>query len=75
MRDRQCAGRRALSAPQSIYNEVPQIKSTYTSQQAMAEYKVSRDLVRALNSEDSGSAFFIKGPAPQGTAIMGGPAR
>lgn len=56
-------------------NQVPLIKSSYTSEQAMAEYKVSRDLVRALNSEDSGSAFFIKGPVPQGTATMGGPAR
>jgi hypothetical protein len=56
-------------------NQVPLIKSSYTSQQAMAEYKVSRDLVRALNGEDSGSAFFIKGPVPQGTATMGGPAR
>lgn len=58
------------------FNDVPQVKSTYTSEQAKAEFKVSRDLVRALNGEDSGSAFFmIKGPLPQGTAVMGAPAR
>jgi hypothetical protein len=36
---------------------------------------VSRDLVRALNGEDSGSAYFIKSPVPAGTTTMGGPAR
>jgi hypothetical protein len=56
-------------------NQAPRIKSAYTSEQAKSEYKVSRDLVRSLNGEDSGSAFFLKGPAPQGTATMGGPAR
>jgi hypothetical protein len=59
-------------------NQLPRIKSTYTSEQAVAEYKVSRDLVRALNGEDSGSAYFIKGPAQYGMnpgATMGGPAR
>jgi len=56
-------------------NQAPRIKSAYTSEQAMNEYKISRDLVRSLNGEDSGSAFFLKGPAPQGTATMGGPAR
>lgn len=57
-------------------NGAPHLKTTYTSEQAKAEYKASRDLVRALNGEDSGSAFFmIKGPMPQGTAVMGGPTR
>ena len=58
------------------YNDVPQIKSTYTSEQARAEYKVSRELVSALTGEDSGSAYFmIKGrPLPQGTTAMGAPA-
>lgn len=55
-------------------NQMPQIRSAYTSEQAMAEYKVSRDLVRALNGEDSGSAYFIKAQVNPG-AIMGGPAR
>lgn len=57
------------------HNEMPLIKSTYTSEQARAEFKASRDLVSALTAEDSGSTYFmIKGPAPQ-TAAMGGPAR
>lgn len=57
------------------YAEVPQIKSTYTREQAKAEFKVSRDLVSALNSEDSGSAYFmIRGRLPEGTAVMGAPA-
>jgi hypothetical protein len=58
-------------------NQLPLIKSAYTSEQAVAEYKVSRDLVRALNGEDSGSAYFIKSPVPYGVnpAAMGAPAR
>jgi hypothetical protein len=56
------------------FNQAPQIKSGITTEQARAEYQASRDLVRALNGEDSGSAYFIKGPM-QGTATMGGPAR
>ena len=59
-------------------NHAPRIQTTYTSEQAVAEYKVSRDLVRALNGEDSGSAYFIKSPVPYGMnpgTTMGGPPR
>lgn len=59
-------------------NQMQRVASTYTSEQAVAEYKVSRDLVRALNGEDSGSAYFIKSPVPYGMnpgTTMGGPAR
>ena len=60
------------------HNEAPQLKSAYTSEQAKAEYKVSRQHVSALTGEDSGSAYFIKSAVPPGanaTATMGGPAR
>ena len=59
-------------------NHLPQGNSAYTSEQAKAEYKVSRQYVSALTGEDSGSAFFIKSAAPLGAhtaATMGGPAR
>jgi hypothetical protein len=52
-------------------NRPMQIKSAYTSEQAKADYKVSRQYVRALTGEDSGS-FFIKSPV--GTNAMGGSA-
>ena len=38
----------------------PHAKSAFTSEQAKAEYKVSRQYVSALTGEDSGSAYFIK---------------
>jgi hypothetical protein len=58
------------------YNPVPRVKSTYTSEQARAEYRASRDFVSAMNSEDSGSAYFIKSGMPAGNAnVMGAPAR
>jgi hypothetical protein len=71
----QAASVRASASEWSMqFDQAPLIKSAYTSDQAKAEYKVSRDFVRALTGEDSGSAYFIKGPVP-GTAVMGGPAR
>lgn len=54
----------------------PVIKSSYTSQQARAEFKTSRQIVSALNGEDSGSAYFMKrsfGPRANAGATMGGP--
>jgi hypothetical protein len=57
---------------------VPQVKNAYTSEQAKAEYKASRQFVSALTGEDSGSAYFIKAPVPSGAnsaTTMGGPAR
>ena len=56
------------------YNQ-PQVKSAYTSEQAKAEYKVSRQYVSAVTGEDSGSAYFIKQPVQNHTTTMGGPAR
>jgi hypothetical protein len=60
------------------FKQAPQLKSAYTSEQAKAEYKVSRQYVSALTGEDSGSAYFIKSAVPLGAsaaATMGGPAR
>lgn len=54
------------------------IKSSYSSQQAKAEYKTSRQLVGALTGEDSGSAYFMKrsvGPRANDSATMGAPAQ
>lgn len=56
----------------------PVIRSSYTSQQARAEFKTSRQIVSALNGEDSGSAYFMKrpvGPRANDSATMGGPSR
>ena len=56
------------------FNQGSQIKSSYTGAQAKADYAASRDEVRALNAEDSGSSYFsIKRADP--TRAMGGPAR
>jgi hypothetical protein len=57
------------------YNQVPAVKSTFTSEQAKADYKSSRDYVSALNGEDSGSSYFLKGSVPPNATSMGGPAR
>jgi hypothetical protein len=57
------------------YNEVPVVKSTYTLDQVQAEYKSSRDYVSALNGEDSGSSYFLKGSIAPNATTMGGPAR
>jgi hypothetical protein len=60
----------------SMYNMF-QGKSTTAIDQARTEYITSRDEVKALTSEDSGSAFIMKSralPAANGAA-MGAPAR
>jgi hypothetical protein len=56
------------------YNQGHQVKSSYTSQQARADYAASREEVMQLNGEDSGSSYFsIRKVNP--TQTMGGPAR
>ena len=60
------------------FNDSPRIKSGYTSAEAKAEFKSSRDYLNALYGEDSGSAYFLKAPGTFGAnpgAVMGGPAR
>jgi hypothetical protein len=39
-------------------NQGPQVRSAYTSQQVRADYAASREQVRQLNGEDSGSAYL-----------------
>lgn len=52
------------------------IKSSYTKGQARADYVAARDEVRALNGEDSGSAYLgRKLPGVNARAVMGAPAR
>jgi hypothetical protein len=51
---------RAASSEWSMQQDSPHAKSTFASEQAKAEYKVSRQYVSALTGEDSGSAYFIK---------------
>jgi hypothetical protein len=51
---------RTAASEWAMQQDSPHAKSTYTSEQAKAEYKVSRQFVSALNSEDSGSAYFMK---------------
>ena len=61
------------------YNEVPRLKSAYTSDQVRAQYKTSRLEVGALTAEDSGSAYLARTAMParanNANAVMGGPAR
>lgn len=48
--------------------------SALTAEQVRSAYKMSRDEVNALTSEDSGSAFLARLPLKvKTTAIMGGP--
>ena len=56
-------------------NQLPVVKSSYTSDQVKAEYKSSRDDVSALNAEDSGSSYFLKRSIRPDATSMGGPAR
>jgi len=58
------------------YNEVPQLKSSYTSEQAKADYIAARREVRELNGEDSGSSYFtVTRARGNPTSTMGAPAR
>lgn len=55
------------------FNE-SRVKTDYARGQARAEYLAARDEVRALNGEDSGSAYLGKTPV-NARAIMGAPAQ
>jgi len=60
------------------YDMFPRTSTTTTSEQAQSAYKMSRDEANALNSEDGGSAYFLKSATRSGanpSATMGGPAR
>ena len=57
------------------FNKAPELKSAYTGEQARSLYKASREEVRALTAEDSGSAYFARSAPRNSSATMGGPAR
>ena len=72
--------RQMLSAAASEWtmqhNQVPQLNSGYTTQQAKAQYKAARDEVSAMTSEDSGSSYFTRHAVrASGHTIVAGPAR
>jgi hypothetical protein len=48
------------------YNQLTGFRSNLTRQQVMADYLAARDEVAAVNSEDSGSAYFAQA-VPQRT--------
>jgi hypothetical protein len=48
------------------YNQLAGFKSATTRQQVVADYLAARDEVAAINSEDSGSAYFAQS-VPQRT--------
>lgn len=61
-------------------NYLPPIKSVSTREQVKAEYKASRESVRRLLGEDSGSSYFAGSALARDvtagtTATMGGPSR
>lgn len=56
------------------HNDREPFKSTLTSQEARASYLRSRDEVRQLTAEDSGSSYFKRTPRNPAT-MMGAPAR
>ncbi|MBG9389016.1 DUF4148 domain-containing protein [Caenimonas aquaedulcis] len=58
------------------YNPLKTFKSGLTRQQVVAQYVASRDEVAALNSEDSGSAYFAQATGRgfnRGTQLAGTP--
>lgn len=58
------------------FNEPARLRSAYTTEQAKAEYKSSRDVVHAMNSEDSGSSYFASLPSrAKSIAVMAGTTR
>jgi hypothetical protein len=57
------------------YRQMAQRKSSYTRQQATADYTAHRDEVAALNGQDSGSAYLAQMGNRPTSAVMGGPSR
>lgn len=55
-------------------NQAPLPNSGLTAAKAKADYAATRDTVRALNAEDSGSSYFWKMPR-SATSAMGAAAR
>ncbi len=57
------------------YNPVAQMRSDLTRAEVTAEYLRSRDMVNALNGEDSGSVYLARreGAQPQATQLAAMP--
>lgn len=52
------------------HNQVPQLMSGYTSEEARARYKAAREEVSAMTSEDSGSTYLSRQRTPGNTGTM-----
>ena len=57
------------------YNPLRSFKSAVTREAVVAEYLASRDEVRALTGEDSGSQYLAQRSAPAGKTFIAGTAR
>lgn len=54
------------------YNQLAGFKSVASRDQVVADYIASRDVVAAINSEDSGSAYFAQLQRAGSTATLAG---
>jgi hypothetical protein len=54
------------------YNPLAQFRSTRTRAEVVGEYVAGRDVVNALNGEDSGSAYLAGGSTVEGRARFAG---
>ena len=57
------------------HNQAPVLASAYSRDQARLEYQMARDEVRAITSEDSGSAYFARRPTGTDRTLLAGTAR
>jgi len=54
------------------YNQLTGFKSTASREQVVADYLAARNEVAAINSEDSGSAYFAQGHRINNSATLAG---
>jgi hypothetical protein len=54
------------------YNQLAGFKSATSREQVVADYIAARDEVAAINSEDSGSAYFAQGHRTNNSATLAG---
>lgn len=54
------------------YNPLAQFRSTRTRAEVVADYVANRDVVNALNGEDSGSTYLAGGASVPGQARLAG---
>ena len=53
----------------------PELVSGYSREQARLDYQMARDEVKAITSEDSGSAYFARRPMGMDRTLLAGSAR